>query len=102
VLTPALLPWLPWRAFAAKGALVGGVVAVLGALASRASLGGFELLALVLGLPAAASYVAMNFTGATPFTSPSGVEQEMRRAIPAQAAAALLGAFAWLGSAFTG
>jgi hypothetical protein len=32
-----------------------------------------------------ASYVAMNFTGSTPFTSPSGVEYEMRRALPLQA-----------------
>jgi hypothetical protein len=42
----------------------------------------------------------MNFTGATPFTSASGVEREMRRALPLQAgAAALAGAF-WLASAF--
>jgi hypothetical protein len=30
----------------------------------------------------AASFFAMQFTGATTFTSPSGVEWEMRRALP--------------------
>lgn len=48
------------------------------------------------------SYLGMNFTGSTPFTSPSGVEKEMRRAIPLQAAAMLVFALIWVGSAFTG
>jgi hypothetical protein len=51
---------------------------------------------------AISSYLAMNFTGSTPFTSPSGVEKEMRKAIPLQAAALLLALAAWVGSAFAG
>jgi len=51
---------------------------------------------------AVSSYLAMNFTGSTPFTSPSGVEKEMRRAIPLQAAALLAFVLAWVGSAFAG
>ena len=43
----------------------------------------------------------MNFTGSTPFTSPSGVEKEMRRAIPMQAGSVLVGFLLWVGSAFT-
>ena len=58
-------------------------------------------LALVLITAAVSSYLAMNFTGSTPFTSPSGVEKEMRRAIPIQAAAAVAAVAAWIGSAFT-
>jgi hypothetical protein len=42
---------------------------------------------------AIASYVAMNFTGSSTFTSPSGVEWEMRRAIPLQ----LMGAIVSIG-----
>jgi hypothetical protein len=42
----------------------------------------------------------MNFTGSTPFTSPSGVEKEMRKAIPLQALAGLIAVVAWIGSAF--
>jgi hypothetical protein len=44
----------------------------------------------------------MNFTGSTPFTSPSGVEKEMRRAIPVQALMALVAIVAWVGAAFIG
>jgi hypothetical protein len=91
VLTPVLLPWLPGRAFSAKGAIAGAVLAAL----AVAAFGGAVPLAAGLGLVAAAaayaSYCAMMFTGSSTFTSPSGVEWEMRRAIPAQAAAALLG-----------
>jgi hypothetical protein len=49
---------------------------------------------------ALSSYLAMNFTGSTPYTSPSGVEKEMRRAIPLQTAAAVLGLIIWVVSAF--
>jgi hypothetical protein len=49
---------------------------------------------------AVSSYLAMNFTGSTPFTSPSGVEKEMRRAIPLQLAAVVMAAGLWLGAAF--
>jgi hypothetical protein len=42
----------------------------------------------------------MNFTGSTPYTSPSGVEKEMRKAIPLQALAALIAVAAWVGAGF--
>lgn len=100
VVTPVLLPWLPWRAFSAKGAAVGAGVAVLIALAMDALSGFSGFLALLLGVSAGSSYAAMNFTGATPFTSPSGVEREMRRALPWQAGAGALAGVFWLASAF--
>jgi hypothetical protein len=40
----------------------------------------------------------MNFTGSSPITSPSGVELEMRRALPFQVAAAAVAIAAWLTS----
>jgi hypothetical protein len=102
VMTPLLLPWIPGKAFSLKGLLAGLLlgVCVLALLLSEAGLlGGVALLLLAVAL---SSYLAMNFTGATPFTSPSGVEKEMRRAIPFQAGAALIGAFLWVVSAFAG
>ncbi|MDO3380219.1 acetyl-CoA synthase subunit gamma [Geoalkalibacter halelectricus] len=99
VLTPLLLPWLPWRAFSAKGALVGAGLALVILIASS-GVGLFNTLALILSLAAVSSYCAMNFTGSTTFTSPSGVEKEMRRAIPLQAGALLLAGIFWLGSGF--
>ncbi len=60
----------------------------------------WEALALLLSTTAISSYLSMNFTGSTPFTSPSGVEKEMRKAIPLQAIAVLIAVVAWIGSGF--
>jgi hypothetical protein len=100
VATPVLLPWLPGRAFATKGALAGAVVSAAGAALFGSGLGRLNAAALLLALPAVASWCAMHFTGSTTFTSPSGVEKEMRRAIPLQAAALLAAGVCWVGGAF--
>jgi hypothetical protein len=84
VIVPLALPWLPGRAFAAKGALVGGVIAACGVAAFWTTLPALALVALFLAVTAASSYVAMNFTGSTTFTSLSGVEKEMRAWLPWQ------------------
>jgi hypothetical protein len=99
VLTPILLPWLPGRAFAVKGGIA-GLAAGLALVVLGAAQGWPQLTAVLLGLPAVASFCAMNFTGSTPFTSPSGVEKEMRRAIPLQGGALLLTVLAWVAGAF--
>ena len=59
-----------------------------------------ETAALLLITVAISSYLAMNFTGTTPFTSPSGVEKEMRRFIPIQLAALVVAVGLWVGGAF--
>ena len=90
VALPALLPWLPGRAFTVKGAFAGAGLALLALLALPGMLGmlsPWQWTALMLAVAAAASYVGVNFTGSTPYTSPSGVEYELRRAIPVEAAA---------------
>ena len=102
VVTPVLLPWLPGRAFAAKGAVVGTVVALTGVFALADRLDPWSGASLVLALPAVASWCAMNFTGSSTFTSPSGVEKEMRRAIPLQGLALLAAGAVWIYGAFVG
>jgi hypothetical protein len=102
VLTPVLLPWLPGRAFALKGAVAGAVIALLALLLGWSRLDFWSGAALLLALPAVASWCAMSFTGSTTFTSPSGVEKEMRRAIPLQAVAAALAGVLWLYGGFVG
>jgi hypothetical protein len=102
VAAPILLPWIPGRAFALKGSLTGIAAGLAVAVAFRNSLSWLEATALLFFTTAISSYLAMNFTGSTPYTSPSGVEKEMRRAIPLQAAVALIAAVAWVGAAFAG
>jgi hypothetical protein len=100
VAAPILLPWLPGRAFALKGALTGGIMGLLVVLFFKNSLFWLETAALMFITIAISSYLAMNFTGSTPFTSPSGVEKEMRQAIPVQAGALLIALVAWVTAGF--
>jgi hypothetical protein len=67
---------------------------------SRGSVEAPAALALLLAMTAVSSFVAMNFTGATPFTSPSGVEKEMRRALPVQGILAAMAGLFWVGGPF--
>jgi len=92
-LVPLLLPLIPGRMFAVKGAIVGSVSALLaGVSLGRFSVAGrLELAAMVLMMGAISAFYAMNFTGSTPFTSPSGVRREMQCSLPVMAGAVLLG-----------
>ena len=91
--SPLLLPLLPGRMFAVKGAISGLVCSLLFAaiLGSSAAVGRADLAAMVMVMSAVSAFYAMNFTGSTPFTSPSGVCREMQRALPVMATAGVLG-----------
>ncbi|MBU1171010.1 MAG: hypothetical protein KKD44_15740 [Proteobacteria bacterium] len=99
-LTPALLDRLPGTAFSVKGIISGVALSFPTALILAGFTGVTGVLGLVLVATAISSYLAMNFTGSTPFTSPTGVEKEMKRFIPVQLCATVLGALFWLISAF--
>ncbi len=101
VVAPALLPRLPGRMFAAKGVWTGLAVTLVLAVRFGTRLNGWGVVALALAVTTTSSYCAMNFTGSTPFTSPSGVEREMRRALPWQIGAAGLALVAWMVSAWS-
>lgn len=104
VVAPALLPWIPGRAFSVKGAVVGLALAIAhGAFFVHdpaAMPGLLDVAAWCLIMPAASSFFAMNFTGASTYTSLSGVKAEMRIAVPAQIAAVVLGSGLWVLSRF--
>jgi len=90
---PLLLPWLPTRSFAIKGAVTG----IAWAAAFRMLAGGSDwsllaTLATFLALPAISAYYTLNFTGCTTFTSRSGVKKELHFGLPAMGIALLLGA----------
>jgi len=106
VLTPLLLPFLPFRAFSLKGAVV-GVFAC--ALVLIAWWGGFlfpssvgEIVGWCFVIVALSSFLAMNFTGASTYTSLSGVKKEMGVALPLQIAAGVGGILLWLLARFIG
>ena len=90
VLVPMLLPWIPGRAFALKGAVVGAVVVAATTALMPGVHSALGAVQMFLFGTVAASFFAMQFTGSTTFTSPSGVEWEMRRALVFQVGAVVL------------
>lgn len=104
VLTPLLLPWLPGRAFSTKGLCLGLLFALAVLLLSRTvhHLTTAGTLALLVSIPAMTAYLAMNFTGASTFTSLSGVRKEMRFALPLEIGGTAAGLALWITAALTG
>ncbi len=98
LIVPLLLPWIPGRAFSLKGALL--ALATTPAFVLAANLQVLETTALTLVITSISSHLAMNFTGSTPYTSPSGVEKEMKRALPLQGLALAAGIVMWLAAPF--
>lgn len=93
LLGPALLPWLPGRAFWVKGAWLGAALALL--LATSGVIQGLlPTLGGILWVGAGVSFLLMNFTGCTTFTSQSGVKVELR-AVRGQIVAGGIGLVLW-------
>ncbi len=84
VIVPLLLPYIPGRAFAWKGWLMGLVWAGTYIWLLTSSATWSQVLFYCLTLPPIASYLAMNFTGSSTYTSFSGVAKEMKLAVPLQ------------------
>jgi acetyl-CoA decarbonylase/synthase complex subunit gamma len=100
VFTPVLLPWLPGRAFSLKSlgpALCCGGLLLLWRWEDGVGLGGMlEMIAWILLILSAAAYLAMNFTGASTYTSLSGVKKEMRWSLPFQIGGGVVGLGLWI------
>jgi len=90
---PVLLPLLPGKSFAVKGACAGVLYSVmLHAVSGGASWGVPATLAAFLALPAISAFYTLNFTGCTTYTSRSGVKKEMRLGLPVMAGALIASA----------
>jgi hypothetical protein len=97
VLFPILLPYLPTKDYSTRGLFLWLVLALpfagytylshtpvtIGTVAS--------ILAFLLIMPPITAYLALNFTGATPYPSRTGVRKEIYRYIPVMAIMAGLG-----------
>jgi hypothetical protein len=97
VLFPALLPFLPTKDFSTKGIILGVLVALPFAVFVAAS-SSFPPWATVMAvavplllIPAVVAYMALNFTGCTPYTSRTGVKKEIFKYIPVMAFLAVAG-----------
>jgi len=100
VLGPLLLPWLPGRSFSLKGAEIGVIVFIVSYVSSLAGSHIVQVIAWLLLIPALSSFLTMNFTGSSTYTSLSGVKREMRTAVPVQIAAAVIGLTLWITGRF--
>ncbi|TKB07475.1 hypothetical protein FCL48_17195 [Desulforhopalus sp. IMCC35007] len=98
IVTPLFLPWIPPRQFWVKGLMTGAAGAALWSTLVPSP--PVDTAALALWSMGCSSYLAMNFTGSTVFTSLSGVEKEMRKGLIFQVGAATLAMVLWLASPF--
>ncbi|RNC67921.1 MAG: acetyl-CoA synthase subunit gamma [Desulfuromonadales bacterium] len=95
VVAPVLLPWLPGKSFAVKGAEVGFAWAAILTWWRSEGLAWHDTMILFLAVPAVSAFLSLNFTGSTPFTSRSGVKKEMRLSLPVMAAALVVALIVW-------
>jgi acetyl-CoA decarbonylase/synthase complex subunit gamma len=91
VITPMFLPYIPSRRFSLKGFYAGALVFLILLLLKFSGSNIFEILSWFLIITAISSFLAMNFTGSSTYTSLSGVKKEMKISVPLQ-----------IGFAFTG
>ncbi len=89
VFFPALLPWLPTKNFSTKGFFLGGFVALVFGLIHMLGNHGrpwiyllVSTLAYLVTLPPITAFLSLNFTGATTFTSRTGVRKEINTYFP--------------------
>jgi hypothetical protein len=96
VLAPVLLPWIPFRRFSAKGIVTGLMVAILLLFVGTLGVSMIEEVSWFMMIIGLSSFMAMNFTGSSTFTSLSGVQKEMKTALPVQIVIASLGLTGWI------
>jgi hypothetical protein len=84
LVTPVLLPYVPFRSFAIKGWIVGMLTTLLAVqgLGMVDKQNTIMLIATYLFFPALSSYLALQFTGSTTYTGMSGVKKELKIGIP--------------------
>ena len=82
VLVPALLPYIPGRALAWKGWVLGVLWAFAYIFFTATQQHWLPTAAYLLTIPAITAFIGMNFTGSTTYTSLSGVIKEMEIALP--------------------
>jgi len=96
VAAPVLLPWLPGRSFAVKGAVAGALWSVFFVWAGGGGANWLETASIFLTVTTVSAFLTLNYTGSTPFTSRSGVKKEMRLGLPVMAASLVIALLLWI------
>ncbi|MCX6255871.1 MAG: mercury methylation corrinoid protein HgcA, partial [Bacteroidia bacterium] len=91
VITPMSLPYIPARRFSFKGFYTGSLVFLILLLLNLTGNNIFEIISWFFIITAISSFLAMNFTGSSTFTSLSGVKKEMKISLPIQISFAVIG-----------
>ena len=94
ILFPLLLPVIPTKDFSTKGLILGFLVMIPSAIVEAGTFTVVQVVAVastLLFFPPVTAYLALNFTGSTPFTSRTGVKKEIFRYIPIMAAMVISG-----------
>ena len=91
VITPLFLPYIPGRHFSLKGFIAGATVFLLLVILKFADKNVIELISWFLIITVISSFLAMNFTGSSTYTSLSGVKKEMKISVPIQIGFAFIG-----------
>jgi CO dehydrogenase/acetyl-CoA synthase delta subunit len=91
VITPMFLPYIPGRRFSLKGFWIGSLVFIILILSKFEGGNLIEILSWFFVITAISSFLAMNFTGSSTYTSLSGVKKEMKISVPIQIGFALIG-----------
>ncbi len=91
IITPMLLPYIPGRLFSLKGFFSGVMVFLIIILLKHSEDNVIETLSWFFIITAISSFLAMNFTGSSTYTSLSGVKKEMKISIPFQIGFAAIG-----------
>jgi uncharacterized integral membrane protein len=90
VITPILLPYLPGRSFALKGSAAGIIVSIFLYYGNMFGNSPIEIISWFIFFPGLSSFLGMNFTGSSTYTSLSGVKKEMKIAVPLQIASIVI------------
>ena len=91
VITPMFLPYIPGRYFSLKGFIAGTLVFLILILFEFAGGNTIEIFSWFFIITAISSFLAMNFTGSSTYTSLSGVKKEMKISMPFQIGFAIIG-----------
>jgi hypothetical protein len=93
VFTPMFLPYIPGRMFSLKGFFGGVLLFMILIILNHAGDNIYENVSWFLIITSVSSFLAMNFTGSSTYTSLSGVKKEMKVSLPIQIVFTVAGIF---------